>query len=99
MLVVQVYISVKTGQEAAFIDATLKNCQNSIQEAGVARFDLIQQIDDPTNFMLTEIYRTADAPAAHKETAHYQEWRDTVANMMAEPRRSAKYVDLFADGL
>ena len=99
MLVVQVYVSVKAGMEEAFIEATLKNCQNSIQEPGVARFDLIQQQDDSTKFMLTEIYRTADAPAAHKETAHYKEWRETVADMMAEPRSSTKYEDIFADGL
>jgi quinol monooxygenase YgiN len=62
-----------------------------VQEPGIARFDVVQQVDDPTRFVLVEVYRTADAATAHKETAHYQTWRDTVAPMMAEPRTSVKY--------
>ena len=65
------------------------------QEPGIARFDIIQQQDDPTRFVLVEVYRDADAPARHKETAHYIKWRDTVADMMAEPRSSVKYSNIF----
>jgi quinol monooxygenase YgiN len=66
-----------------------------VREPGVARFDVIQSVDDPTRFVLVEVYRDAQAPAAHKETAHYQKWRDTVAPMMAEPRSSQKYANVF----
>ena len=95
MLIVHVFVHVKAGQVDAFKAATLDNAANSVQESGIARFDLIQQVDDPTQFVLVEVYRTADAPAQHKETAHYQRWRDTVAPMMAEPRQSIKYTNLF----
>jgi (4S)-4-hydroxy-5-phosphonooxypentane-2,3-dione isomerase len=91
MLIVHVFIHVKEDQIQPFIEASLENARNSIQEEGIARFDLIQQQDDPTRFLLVEIYRTPEAPAAHKETAHYAKWRDTVADMMAEPRTSIKY--------
>jgi quinol monooxygenase YgiN len=73
----------------------VENARNSVQEAGIARFDFIQQQDDPTRFVLVEVYRDAEAPARHKETAHYQKWRDTVAAMMLEPRTSSKYTNLF----
>jgi quinol monooxygenase YgiN len=66
-----------------------------VQEPGIARFDVIQQSDDATRFVLVEVYRTDEAPARHKETAHYQVWRDRVAEMMAEPRTSVKYRNLF----
>ena len=82
---------------AAFREATLANARASVQEPGVARFDVIQDRDDPTRFVLCEVYRTAEAPAAHKETAHYLTWRDTVAPMMAEPRTSRKYLNLLPD--
>jgi quinol monooxygenase YgiN len=78
-----------------FRQATIENAQQSIQEPGVARFDVVQQRDDPTRFVLVEVYRHEDAPAAHKETAHYKKWRDTVTNMMAEPRVSVKYTNAF----
>jgi autoinducer 2-degrading protein len=68
-----------------------------VQEAGVARFDVVQQADDPTRFVLIEAYRTSAAPAAHKETAHYAAWRDAVAQMMAEPRTSVKFGNVFPD--
>jgi len=68
-----------------------------VQEQGIARFDVVQQQDDPTCFVLVEVYRTSDAPARHKETAHYQKWRDTVADMMTEPRTSVKYTNVFPD--
>jgi quinol monooxygenase YgiN len=66
-----------------------------VKEAGIARFDVIQHTDDPTRFVLVEVYRTPDAPAAHKETRHYQTWRDAVAEMMATPRTSQKFTNLF----
>ncbi len=94
MLTVHVHVHVKPEAVDAFVAATQENARNSIQEPGVARFDVMQQTDDPTRFLLIEIYRTDSAPAEHKATAHYAVWRDTVESMMAEPRRSVKYVDL-----
>ena len=97
MLVVQVQIRVKPECVAAFQAATLANAQASLGEPGVARFDVLQQTDDPTRFVLVEAYRTADAPAAHKATRHYQAWRDAVAPLMAEPRSSVKYANVFPE--
>lgn len=97
MLIVHVYVHVKPESVDAFKTATLLNARNSIQEPGIVRFDVIQQDDDPTQFLLMEIYRDAEAPARHKETEHYAVWRDTVAEMMAEPRRSVKYHEFFPD--
>jgi quinol monooxygenase YgiN len=91
MLVVQVFVHVKPEFVDAFTAATLDNATHSVQEPGVARFDVLQDADDPTRFILIEAYRTADAPAAHKATAHYARWRDTVEPMMAEPRTNRKY--------
>jgi quinol monooxygenase YgiN len=79
----------------AFQQASIENASNSVQEPGIARFDVIQQVDDPTKFILVEIYKTAEAQAAHKETAHYAKWRDTVAEMMASPRQGIKYTNIF----
>ena len=95
MLIVHVFVHVKPESVAAFKAATLENARNSVQEPGIARFDVIQQADDPTRFVLVEVYRTADDPARHKETAHYAAWRDTVADMMAAPRTSVKYANVF----
>lgn len=95
MLVVFVYVHVKPESIEAFKQASLENARHSVQEPGIARFDVIQQSDDPERFVLVEVYRDAAAPAAHKETAHYQKWRDTVAGMMAEPRSSVKYASVF----
>jgi quinol monooxygenase YgiN len=95
MLVVHVFVHVKSDQLEAFETATLENARNSIREPGIARFDVIRQQDDPARFVLVEVYRTADDPGRHKETAHYQKWRDTVAEMMAEPRTSVKYTNVF----
>jgi quinol monooxygenase YgiN len=95
MLVVHVHVRVKPESVDAFKQATLDNARQSIQEAGIARFDVIQQSDDPARFVLVEVYRKAEAPAAHKETKHYQTWRDTVAPMMAEPRTSVKFTNIF----
>jgi quinol monooxygenase YgiN len=97
MLIVHVHVQVKPDSIEAFKAATLENARNSVQEAGIARFDVIQQADDPTHFVLVEVYRSIDAPAKHKETAHYARWRDAVVHMMAEPRSSVKYTNLFPD--
>lgn len=95
MLIVHVHVQVKPEAVEAFREATLENALLSVQEPGIARFDVVQQAEDPARFVLVEVYRTDDAPARHKETAHYARWRDTVADMMAEPRRSVKYRNLF----
>lgn len=94
MLVVHVHVHVKPECVQDFIAATVENARASVREPGIARFDFAQQQDDPTRFVLVEIYRTDDAPAKHKETAHYQKWRDTVASMMAESRTSVKYTNV-----
>jgi len=90
MLIVHVHVQVKPESVDAFKRATAANAQASRKEPGIARFDLLQQNDDPARFILAEAYRNTDAPAAHKETEHYKTWRDTVAPMMAEPRQSVK---------
>ena len=95
MLVVHVHVHVKPECVEAFRAATLENARHSVQEPGIARFDVIQQSGDPTRFILVEVYRTPQAPAQHKETAHYATWRDTVAEMMAEPRTAVKYSNVF----
>ncbi len=97
MYIVHVHVRVKPEHLEAFCAATLENARNSIQEEGIARFDCVQSLEDPTRFVLVEAYRNPEAAAKHKETAHYQVWRDTVADMMAEPRSSVKYVNLFPD--
>jgi (4S)-4-hydroxy-5-phosphonooxypentane-2,3-dione isomerase len=97
MLVVHVHVQVKPDCVEGFKKATLANAQASIKEPGIARFDVIQQTDEPTRFVLVEVYRSEQAPARHKETAHYAAWRDAVAPMMAQPRSSAKYANLFPD--
>lgn len=97
MLIVHVHVRVKPDSVEAFKQATLANARASVKEPGIARFDVGQQQDDPTRFVLVEVYRTAEAPAAHKETPHYQAWRDTVAPMMAEPRSSVKFSTVFPD--
>lgn len=91
MLVVHVHIRVRPEAIAAFKQATLENARQSVREPGIARFDLVQQKDDPSRFVLVEAYRDAQAPGAHKETEHYRTWRDAVAPMMAEPRSSVKF--------
>lgn len=97
MLVVHVHVRVKPEFVEAFKVASLANAQASVREPGIARFDVVQQADDPTRFVLIEAYRTAAAPAAHKETAHYAAWRDAVAPMMAEPRTSVKFGNVFPE--
>ena len=97
MLVVHVHVHVKPGQVDAFRQATLENARQSVQEPGIARFDVIQQSDDPTRFVLVEVYRTVEDPGRHKETAHYQTWRDTVSEMTVEPRSSVKFANVHPD--
>src|SRR3954463_12871124 len=97
LLVVHIQVHVKPDQVEAFKTATLANARASVRETGIARFDVIQQADDPTRFVFVEVYRTPAAPAAHKETAHYAAWRDAVAPMMAEPRTSVKFGNVFPD--
>jgi (4S)-4-hydroxy-5-phosphonooxypentane-2,3-dione isomerase len=95
MLVVYVHVHVKPKNVEDFKKATAANAEMSVQEPGIARFDVVQQKDDPTRFVLVEAYRTVEAPAAHKETVHYAAWRDAVAPWMAEPRTSVKYSNVF----
>jgi (4S)-4-hydroxy-5-phosphonooxypentane-2,3-dione isomerase len=95
MLIVHVHVHVKPECVEAFKQATIENAQASLQEPGIARFDVVQQQDDPARFVLVEAYRDADAPAKHKETPHYAKWRDTVAPMMAEPRTSVKFANVW----
>jgi len=97
MHIVHVFVHVKPGSEAAFTEATLANARASLEEPGVARFDVVRRQDDPTRFVLVEVYTSPEAAAAHKETAHYATWRDAVAEMMAEPRSSLKYENLHPD--
>jgi (4S)-4-hydroxy-5-phosphonooxypentane-2,3-dione isomerase len=97
MLVVHVHVHVKPESVEAFKQASLANAHESVKEPGVARFDVSQQQDDATRFVLVEVYRDANAAAAHKETEHYATWRDAVAPMMAEPRHSVKFDNLFPD--
>jgi autoinducer 2-degrading protein len=97
MLVVHVFVRVKPNQVNAFRAASVENARDSVLEPGVARFDVIQQQDDPTRFVLVEVYRTPEDAGRHKETTHYKKWRDTVAEMMAEPRTSVKYSNVFPD--
>lgn len=97
MLIVHVHVHVKPDSVEAFRQATIENARHSVQEPGIARFDVIQQQDDPTRFVLVEVYRTPEATALHKETAHYAAWRDAVANMLAEPRTRATYNNVFPD--
>jgi quinol monooxygenase YgiN len=97
MNIVLVHVHVKPEFVDAFKKASLDNASNSVKEEGVARFDVIQQADDPTRFILVEVYKTVEAQSAHKETAHYLKWRDTVADMMAEPRQGVKYSNVFPE--
>lgn len=97
MHIVHVHVHVKPEFVEAFKIASLENAQNSVREPGIARFDVIQSQDDPTRFVLVEVYRNLEATVAHKATAHYARWRDTVADMMAEPRQGIKYTNIFPD--
>ncbi len=95
MQIVHVHVHVKPEFVEAFKQATIENATHSVKETGIARFDVLQQTDDPTKFILVEIYKTAEAPAAHKEAVHYKRWRDDVMKMMAEPRQGIKHTYIF----
>src|SRR5688500_16186369 len=95
LLVIEVLIHVRAEAIEAFLAATVENARASVREPGIARFDVLQDRDDPTRFVLIEVYRNAEAPAAHKTTAHYLKWRDDVAELMAEPRTSRKFTNVF----
>lgn len=97
MHIVLVHVHVKPEYLDAFHAASLDNASHSVQEPGIARFDVIQQADDPTRFVLIEVYRQPEDAVRHKETAHYTRWRDAVAGMMAEPRQGIKYANVFPD--
>ena len=97
MFIIHVFVHVKPDKVEEFKSASMENASNSVKEPGIARFDVIQQQDDPGQFVLLEVYRTENDPARHKETQHYQKWRDTVEDMMAEPRRAIKYRNIFPD--
>lgn len=94
-LVVHVFVHVLPEHVQAFKAATVANAMASAKEPGIARFDFVQDQSDPTQFVLVEVYKNSDAPAAHKETLHYQTWRDAVAPMMASPRQSRKFNNVF----
>ncbi len=97
LVVIHVHVRVKPASVNAFRQATRENAEQSLREPGIARFDAVQDSEDPTSFVLVEVYRDAQAPAAHKDTAHYKKWRDAVAEMMAEPRSSRRYVNVFPE--
>ena len=97
MYIVCVHVRVKPNSVDGFRAATLENAQHSVLESGIARFDVLQQLDDATRFVLVEVYREAEDADHHKQTVHYQRWRDTVADMMAEPRTSVRYANAFPD--
>lgn len=95
MLIVHVHVHVKAEWIESFREATAENGRDSVQEAGIARFDVIQQNGDPTRFVLVEVYRSPDAIQQHRATAHYAKWRDAVADWMAEPRSRVEYANVF----
>jgi quinol monooxygenase YgiN len=95
MLIVHVHVQVKPESIEAFRQATIENARQSVKEAGIARFDVLQDSSDPSRFLLVEVYRDADAPARHRETRHYATWRDSVADMMAEPRSRFTFNNIF----
>jgi len=97
MLIVHVHVHVKSEFVEAFRLATSENARNSVLEPGIARFDVLQQADDSTRFVLVEVYRSVESTVQHKQTAHYAAWRDAVAEMMAEPRSSVKYGNVFPE--
>jgi quinol monooxygenase YgiN len=94
MLTVHIQVHVKPESIEAFKQATAANARESIRETGIARFECLQQLDDPARFVLVEVYRDQNAPARHRETAHYLKWRDAVAPMMAEPRTKVQLTEI-----
>jgi quinol monooxygenase YgiN len=97
MLIVHVFAHVKPEHVEAFKQASIENARNSLKEPGIARFDVVQQLDDPTRFALLEVYRTEEDTARHKATEHYARWRDVVEPMLAEPRSRETYRSLWPE--
>jgi autoinducer 2-degrading protein len=97
MHIVHVHVKVKLEFIEEFKQATLENARNSLREPGIARFDVIQQTEDPTCFVLVEVYRTPEAAALHKQTTHYAKWRESAEPMMREPRTRVIYSNIFPD--
>ncbi len=97
MIITHVHVHVKPECVEAFREASIQNARESLKEPGVIRFDVLQEKEDPTRFILVEIYRTEEDPKRHKETPHYQVWRDKVADMMTEPRKSIHYEAVFPE--
>lgn len=95
MFVTLVHVHVKPAAIEPFIAATRANHEASVREPGNLRFDVIRSVDEPDRFILYEWYADEAAALAHKETAHYAAWRDAVAPMLAEPRTSVKYANVF----
>ena len=95
MYIVHVFAHVKPDQIEAFKAATLENARNSLKEPGIARFDVLQQSDDPTRFTLVEVYRTQADPEKHRATAHYNRWREAVEPLQAGPRTKLAYENVF----
>lgn len=95
MIIIQVQVRVKPEHLEAFRKATLQNAAASIQEPGIARFDFLQQADDPTRFLLVEVYRNLEGTLQHKQTSHYHTWVSTVTDMLAEPRTRATYDNVY----
>ena len=95
MFIVHVFVHVKEDMVEDFIKATTENAENSLQEPGVARVDVVQQQDDITRFVLVEVYMTSEDAGRHKETGHYLKWRDAVQDMMAEQRYSIRLNNVF----
>jgi autoinducer 2-degrading protein len=97
MHIVHVGVHVKPESVDAFRRATMDNARGSLREPGVVRFDVVQRSDDPTRFVLVEVYRTRDDPPRHRETEHYAVWRDAVEPMMVEPRSKVEYVNVYPE--
>lgn len=97
MYVVHVYCHVKAERVEDFKQLTIENARNSVQEPGIARFDVMQHAEDPTRFVLVEVYYSADDPALHRETAHYAAWAAGAQDMLAEPRSKAIFNGVFPD--
>lgn len=97
MLIVNVFVHVKPECIEEFRIATLENAQISVKEPGMTRFDVLQDIGDQEKFLLVEVYKSQSDPPKHKETRHYRKWSQAVMHMMAEPRRSVRYANLYPD--
>lgn len=97
MYIVHVFVHVKKDFVEEFRTVTIENAKESVLEPGIARFDIVQQHDDPTKFVLVEVYRSFEDPAKHKLTEHYLRWRDAVSHMMEEPRTSVKFFNIFPE--